>query len=168
MNDTATTERAAGILSKLTLELSGPHTDYVSDEEWRRNANLWLVTIHHQLGRHHQFKFWMGAGLVTYEPARGRRSVEPPARMAWDHYGPGIAAVAKPAEPQLGDLLACLASDARLGDETFDDFCADLGYDTDSRKAEASWRQCRVDRDRLHAFFGADFDDFLDIDWEDL
>lgn len=38
--------------------------------------------------------------------------------------------------PTLSDVLNCLMLDAELGTQSFEDFCADLGYDTDSRSAE--------------------------------
>ncbi len=42
------------------------------------------------------------------------------------------------------DVLYSLVSDARAGTETFDDFCSNYGYDTDSRKAYATWQQCQT------------------------
>jgi hypothetical protein len=38
-------------------------------------------------------------------------------------------------EPTVEDVLDCLASDAGCA-STFEDWCADFGYDSDSRKAE--------------------------------
>lgn len=42
------------------------------------------------------------------------------------------------------DVLHSVASDAQYGREAFEDFCSELGYDTDSRKAYATWEQCRA------------------------
>lgn len=50
------------------------------------------------------------------------------------------------------DVLASVASDARFGRESFDDFCSELGYDTDSRKAYATWEQCRAMVGRFEGF----------------
>lgn len=47
-------------------------------------------------------------------------------------------------EPELCDVLNCLMRDAECGAQSFEDFCADLGYDTDSRSAEKTWRACKV------------------------
>lgn len=41
------------------------------------------------------------------------------------------------------DVLGCLFSDASATDSTFEDWCGDLGYDTDSRKALATYEACR-------------------------
>jgi len=42
--------------------------------------------------------------------------------------------------PNIVDVIASLAMDAT--DAPFEEFCADLGYDEDSRKAEAVWLTC--------------------------
>lgn len=46
-------------------------------------------------------------------------------------------------EPELPGVLNCLLSDAEAGAESFDDFCANFGYDTDSRKAERTHKACK-------------------------
>lgn len=50
------------------------------------------------------------------------------------------------------DVLACLSSDAFCPD-TFEDFCAEYGYDVDSRKAWSTFLRCAQFAQRLHAFF---------------
>lgn len=62
--------------------------------------------------------------------------------------------------PVAHDVLDCLLSDADLGANTFDDFCAELGYDTDSRKALESYLECQSMSKKLHRLLGADFDTF--------
>ena len=44
--------------------------------------------------------------------------------------------------PSLVEVCYSLAMDAQSGRESFADFCANLGYDEDSRKAEETWRAC--------------------------
>jgi hypothetical protein len=61
-------------------------------------------------------------------------------------------------EPSAADVLMCLASDARCGEDSFEDFCSDLGYDQDSRKAEKTWRACKAIAPRLRRFLGDSFD----------
>ena len=49
----------------------------------------------------------------------------------------------KPILPKLADVLHSLASDADVIDcGTFEEWAGDLGYDTDSRKAEGIYRAC--------------------------
>lgn len=45
-------------------------------------------------------------------------------------------------QPSAVDIMYSLVSDAQCGDNTFADFCVEFGYDSDSRKAEATWRAC--------------------------
>ena len=61
-------------------------------------------------------------------------------------------------EPELGDVLDCLASDAASVDnaDTFDAWAAEYGYDTDSRRHERTYKTCVRQRDRLRAFLGED------------
>jgi hypothetical protein len=40
------------------------------------------------------------------------------------------------------EAFECFVSDALAGDQSFTDFCADMGYDTDSRQAERTWKAC--------------------------
>ncbi len=59
-------------------------------------------------------------------------------------------------EPTAEDVLNCLALDAN-GYENgsgFEDWCADYGYDTDSRKAKATFDMIGRDTTRLRQFLG--------------
>jgi hypothetical protein len=72
------------------------------------------------------------------------------------HYG---------AEPNIEELLDCIASDAWLVESsgTFEDFCAETGYDTDSRKAYRSYKQCVAQANRAKEFFGDLFGELLTV-----
>jgi hypothetical protein len=58
--------------------------------------------------------------------------------------------------PAPEDLLNSLKLDASLGLESFEEFCANIGADTDSRKAEASWHECRETERKLRGLMGRD------------
>jgi hypothetical protein len=45
--------------------------------------------------------------------------------------------------PDISEVLACCAREGVDAEVDFEEWCADFGYDTDSRKAEAVHRQCR-------------------------
>lgn len=77
--------------------------------------------------------------------------------------GAAVAGGVEPNEPTARDVLESLQLDARAGAGSFEDFCSDLGYDSDSRKAEKIWEACRDTRDRLREFFGADFDFAMEL-----
>lgn len=66
-------------------------------------------------------------------------------------------------DPTVEDVLDCLASDSATIDNArnFEDWCGELGFDTDSRKAEKSYKACQRQDDKLRAFMGADFQTLL-------
>ena len=64
-------------------------------------------------------------------------------------------------DPEPEGCLDCLLSDAQGGVTTFDHFCGDFGYDTDSRKAEKIWKQCKKTAQRIRNLMGDDYETFL-------
>lgn len=70
-----------------------------------------------------------------------------------------MAEALKGAEPESPEVLECLISDAQAAEEEFEEFCHSFGYDSDSRKAEAIWRACRENGERVRALLGDHFDE---------
>jgi hypothetical protein len=58
--------------------------------------------------------------------------------------------------------VACLLSDARAGleNDSFEAFCSEFGYDTDSRTAERTYNACRDCAAAMQRILGDDFDRF--------
>lgn len=57
--------------------------------------------------------------------------------------------------PAIDDVLYCLVSDASVMDcRGFEEWVADYGYDTDSRKAEAIYRDCLEQSKNLYRVLG--------------
>lgn len=88
--------------------------------------SAWTVTLNYQ-GRKMTAPFYMGSGHskhIRCSPPLDihRVKVEP---------------------PTAADVLYCLASDAEACEQDFDDWCNALGFDSDSRKAEATYRACQ-------------------------
>lgn len=71
-------------------------------------------------------------------------------------------------EPDAASVLDCLASDASTLENAsgFEDWAVELGYDSDSRKAERTYRAIQQQTERLRQFLGtAAFDTLLrDVD----
>lgn len=67
------------------------------------------------------------------------------------------------AEPTLAEVLDCLASDsAGVANTSFEEWCGEYGYDTDSRKALRTYRVCDRQAERLKDFLGsASFEELL-------
>lgn len=61
--------------------------------------------------------------------------------------------------PSLVAVLACLMSDASAGKGgSFEDFCGEYGYDTDSRRAESAYNACRDTAAAMRRMLGEHFD----------
>jgi hypothetical protein len=56
-------------------------------------------------------------------------------------------------DPEAYDVIACME---KSDPGTFEDWCADLGYDTDPRKSEKTWRACVNQWLKVRAFFTAE------------
>ena len=50
--------------------------------------------------------------------------------------------------PKLDDVLCCLLSDSEACDLSFEEWCAEFGYDTDSRKALAVYEACKANGEK--------------------
>lgn len=87
-------------------------------------------------------------------PRRYTLSMTVPFSMGYGHHGK---------EPEAADVLSCLASDAaNVNMSSFEDWRSDLGYDTDSRKAERTYKTCEKQADKLKRFLGQDaYDELL-------
>lgn len=64
--------------------------------------------------------------------------------------GPAFAGAA----PPIDEVLSCLASDSASTEESFEDWCASLGYDSDSRKAERTYNVCVKQAEKLKNLLG--------------
>lgn len=60
------------------------------------------------------------------------------------------------APPTSEEVLECLRSDAYADGDTFEEFCFNLGYASDSRKAEKTYKAAQRQTDKLRRFLGAD------------
>ena len=59
----------------------------------------------------------------------------------------------RPVAPEAGAVLYSLLSDADCGGDTFSDFCGNMGYDEDSRRAFAIYTACQDTFTALRRFF---------------
>ena len=65
--------------------------------------------------------------------------------------------------PTREGVLGCLLSDCT--EDSFEDWCSNYGYDTDSRKAFATWEACRATMPKVRAFLGDKFDEYRAAEW---
>lgn len=87
-------------------------------------------------------------------PAGGWRNLSPKCVA----YAEAIDAAAKAYRPNLSDVLDNLASDAATVDSAgrFEDWADELGFDSDSRRAESIYDTCRAQAHKLRDFLGGD------------
>ena len=71
---------------------------------------------------------------------------KPAKRTSWDN-------APRPVAPTAASVLYSLLQDASGADENFHDWCANYGYDTDSRKALATYEACCIIRADVNKFF---------------
>lgn len=71
-------------------------------------------------------------------------------------------------EPTASDVLECLLSDASSADESFDEWCANYGESTDSRKAERNYKQVQAQTAKLRRLLGEDYEEAASSgeDWQ--
>ena len=85
----------------------------------------------------------------------GRRRITSPFYM-----GIGLSG-----EPEADDVLDSLLLDASGADyHDFEDFCAEFGYDTDSRRAERVYKGCQQASRKLHQFLNGHYDEFMEAE----
>lgn len=58
--------------------------------------------------------------------------------------------------PTLPDVMYCLLLDGRCAEGTFEDFCSEFGYDSDSRKALETYLADQVTRNSMIKMFGTE------------
>ena len=101
--------------------------------------------------------WWHDAWTITLRH-QGRK-LETPFKMGRGHHG---------TPPTLAVVLSCLRLDAQSADQTFEDWCADFGYDDDSREAERTYKACCAMDKKLRRLLGAKYGTFLNTDFEAL
>lgn len=60
---------------------------------------------------------------------------------------------AKPVPPHVADVLYSVIMGSSACDQSFSDWCGEYGYDTDSRKAFATYEACQQNADKLKRIF---------------
>lgn len=101
-----------------------------NESDWDKNA------------RHFQVTLYRGGHNTGKGPEVARMSVP---------FSQGSAHVKN---PTASDVLDCLAMDASGEQSDFESWAADYGYDTDSRKAEATFKAVQTQTIRLQKFLG--------------
>lgn len=101
----------------------------VSEKLVKEGVRFPNTDVHDQT-RHNQFK-------ITIKGDAGR--------VSFDYYGSDFdrqAGKVSMDEADLKGAVECFLRDAMSGGDSFEYFCDDMGYDSDSRKAEKIYKAC--------------------------
>jgi hypothetical protein len=114
---------------------------------WEHDA--WYVTFSRLSGAGHSEDFNYCTGLGLRKPApmpKHVRAMRPYSteRRNWERANPGT-----PVAPRAADVLHSLILDSSAVGQSFESWCDEFGYDADSRKAEATYRECQKNADKL-------------------
>ncbi len=60
--------------------------------------------------------------------------------------------------PTAADVVSCMLSDASALGLSFEEWCSDTGYDSDSRSAERTYHACIASCKQIKALLGGHFD----------
>lgn len=69
----------------------------------------------------------------------------------------------KGAPPDIVDAIATLCGDSYFTDLTFDEFCDELGYDNDSRKAHRTYLNVIKQGKKFEEFLGEDLEEMREL-----
>lgn len=103
---------------------------------------------------------WRDADHYKVTLRRGRSRYTTYFSKGYDHNGQ---------EPSLPEVLECLRSDygSYRDHDSFEDFCAEFGYDSDSRSAERMFKAIQSQGARFERWLGAEaLDDILNCEDE--
>jgi hypothetical protein len=66
--------------------------------------------------------------------------------------------------PTSADVVGCMLLDASALDSTFEEWCSDMGYDSDSRAAERTYHACIEQGKKAKALLGEHFDALRELE----
>jgi hypothetical protein len=119
-------------------------------DDWTHDA--WAITFTRTPGNiAEDFDYCTGTGHrkskrpMPADIARLRPNIL--ARVEWERYN------LKPVRPDEAGVLHSLVMDAQADDMSFSNWCDDYGYDTDSRKALATYEACCECAKKLRRLF---------------
>lgn len=86
-------------------------------------------------------------------------------RMSFDFWGSVVEPNQESANGAIG-AIACYASDALSYDNarSFEDFCSEFGYDTDSRNAEKIYKACGKAHEKMSRVVGDNYTFLIDYE----
>lgn len=155
---------------------------YVGEENYwddKTKSDHFKITLEYQGRKMENIDYWMGIGnrIIPKDlPFLGNDLIQSEKNIIYSHRGKQvpqlfnstnflkrkIQEIAKPRSPKVEEVLYSLLMDSTALDLTFEEFCAEFGYDTDSRKAEKIYNECNEQGKKLKRLLGEDYQYFMD------
>lgn len=138
----------------------GERIDPWDNGDRRHKMDAWNVTMSREFNGQRimqHFDFFTGDGLRKRpkNPVTGKERRNPfnARTQRLDHQHWERRYPARPVAPHPADALQCLLLDSSASEQTFASWCDELGYDSDSRKAYATYEACQQSADKLAKLF---------------
>ena len=116
----------------------------------------WNVVINYN-GQSHNTKYWCGSAynkkpnwIVTQGKGYYNRTIGEYKSVKDAHNSGWVV----PLPPAIDDVIHCWFVDASCAVGTFEDYCSEFGYDTDSRKQLEIYLECQKTRSIIIKMFG--------------
>lgn len=142
------------ILASAGVEFKATYIGETKRDEWACDA--WSCTFFKEEGDVHVvFKFYTGLGnRKSPEWKYGVSGYDngPPPRPGTLLHEQWMKQ-AKPQAPHPADVLQSVILDSSALGQSFESWCNEYGYDSDSRKAEGIYRACQQNADKLARVF---------------
>lgn len=133
---------------------------YVGEENYwddKTAQDHFVVTLEYKDRKMEGIDYWMGIGHrvnqkgETFPIKFGRKTL----------YDMEQEKQYKPRKPKVEEVLCSLLLDSIALDNTFEEWCSELGYDTDSRKAEKTFNESNSLGKKLKKLLGEDYQYFM-------
>jgi hypothetical protein len=149
------------ILKNCNINYRAVHTGQTTrDDKWECDAwRIQFSTFRGELQIIQKFEFYTGLGHRVPDPSalakQSAKALQNVSKrmLAWsDHYKQHPDKVVP---PHAADVLYSLILDSSAAKQSFNSWCDDYGYDTDSRKALNTYELCQENADKLSRVFDA-------------
>lgn len=125
-------------LLPVRIEYVGKAVDLCDGTQWEHF--LWNVTVSYKNG-FWSFPYRCGMGHVEKKPG-ALPMPNPPYKKGTIAYQSWVDRNMQPRKPKISDVLHSVLLDCDAANMSFNDWCADYGYDNDSMKAFKTYQTC--------------------------
>lgn len=123
-------------------------------DDWE--CDRWYFTFTRD-GREERFEYFTGTGHRKVPNKRLEAEMEREIKSRHSSWRTSIVAkYVKPVEPHMAGVLHSLILDSQAVGQSFDSWCGEFGYETDSRKAYATYQACMENGEKFARLFNAE------------